>query len=267
MHRAPQTGPSIRAAFAALHTGPDPLLLPNGWDVASVTALARDGHPAVGTTSLGVAAAAGLPDATGATRKATLALVAALRCLLRPQHTAGATSRPGLLLTVDIEAGYGDTPEAVADTVEQLADAGVAGVNIEDGRGDHLDPTAQHAARITAIRDRTPLVFVNARTDTHWLDGPHTPDRHEQALRRAQTYLDAGADGVFVPGLEDDATIERLTTTLAAPLNLLAGTRPVADHARLAVRRLSTGSLLYRTALSAALHQATPCATAHPLDL
>lgn len=230
-------------AFRRLHHGPAPLLLPNAWDVASALALAADGHPAIGTTSLGVAAAAGRADAAGATRAETVAL-------------AGALAGRGILLTVDVESGFSDDPDAVADLVVELADAGAVGVNIEDGRPDGtLAPVEVLAAKVAAVRARTPAVFVNARTDAFWLPG--STDRPlEEALRRAAVYLDAGADGIFVPGALTDAATRSLADGVAAPLNVLAGRHTVAELAGTGVRRISTGSLLYRTALSAAVASA-----------
>lgn len=227
-------------AFHRLHHGPAPLLLPNAWDVASALALAADGHPAIGTTSLGVAAAAGRVDAAGATRAETVALTAAL-------------GGRGFLLTVDVESGFSDDPDAVADLVALLADTGAVGVNIEDGRPDgSLAPAAALAEKITAVRARTPGLFVNARTDAFWLPG--STDRPlEEALQRAAIYRDAGADGIFVPGGLSAAEISTLVDGVTAPLNVLSGRHPLADLARMGVRRISTGSLLFRTALSAAV--------------
>src|SRR5690606_333156 len=123
------------------------------WDAASALAFVAAGFPAVGTTSLGVAAAAGLPDAAGATRTETVALARRLAALPVP-------------LTVDIEAGLGADPAAF---VAELSALGVAGVNIEDGRGSRLAPAREQAGLIAAIKRRTPEMFVNARVDTHWL--------------------------------------------------------------------------------------------------
>src|SRR5262245_6566479 len=120
--------------FAALHRPGDPLILPNAWDVASAAALVRSGFRAIGTTSLGVAAAAGIPDGAGAARAETLALarrLAGIECLL----------------TVDIEGGFSDDPGAVADLATELYELGAAGVNVEDGRADGtLRSAVQHAA-------------------------------------------------------------------------------------------------------------------------
>ncbi len=224
--------------FRSLHYRDQPLVLPNAWDFASAALLATEGFPAIGTTSLGVAAAAGLADGAGVTKTETLAMARRLARLPVP-------------VTVDIEAGFDENPSAVADFVEQLAACGIAGVNLEDGRaGSALAAPGHQADLIAAIKGRTPEMFVNARVDTHWLNLDHG-STHDRVRR----YAAAGADGVFVPGLSDPARIERIVAATDLPVNILySATGPtIATLAELGVRRVSTGSLLYRAALSAAV--------------
>lgn len=193
------------AAFHALHRPGRPLLLPNAWDYASAAALAAGGHPAIGTTSLGVAAANGKPDAVGATRAENLQLARRLRSL-------------PVLLTVDVEGGFSDDPTAVAEYVAELAGVGVVGVNLEDGRPDGtLAAPEVTAAKIAAVTAAVPELFVNARTDAWWLG---VPDPLEQALDRARTYRQAGAHGVFAPGAPDDL-VGLLAAEVGVPLNVL----------------------------------------------
>ncbi|MFC8343897.1 isocitrate lyase/phosphoenolpyruvate mutase family protein [Streptomyces sp. NPDC057280] len=227
--------------FAALHHADTPLLLPNAWDHASAMALAGRGFSAVGTTSLGVAAAAGLPDGASATRDETMRLASAL-------------GTESFLLSVDAEDGFSDDPDEVASFAVELAAAGAVGINLEDGLG----PAGLHAAKIAAVKSAAPDLFVNARTDTYWLgegDG-------EETLRRLDAYQQAGADGVFVPGVADPAAIGALVERLDVPLNILySPTGPtVPQLAALGVRRVSLGSLPYRRALGAMLETVTAVA-------
>ncbi|MFD3613734.1 isocitrate lyase/phosphoenolpyruvate mutase family protein [Streptomyces sp. NPDC058676] len=222
-------------AFADLHHRPEePLLLPNAWDHASATALAGQGFRAIGTTSLAVAAAVGLPDGSPATREHTLRLALTLG------------TQP-FLLSVDAADGFSDDPERVAELARELSVVGAAGINLEDGLG----PVTLHARKIAAVKSAAPDLFVNARTDTYWLgDG----DLSETSAR-LDAYQQAGADGVFVPGLTDPVHIAALVKRLAVPLNILySPTGPTVPHLTdLGVRRVSLGSLLYRRALGAAL--------------
>ncbi|MFE1027353.1 isocitrate lyase/phosphoenolpyruvate mutase family protein [Streptomyces sp. NPDC058818] len=235
-------------AFADLHRAGEPLLLPCAWDHASAFALAAQGFRAVGTTSLGVAAAGGLPDGASATRDETLRLALALG------------SGP-FLLSVDAEDGFSDDPDEVGEFARQLAAVGAVGVNLEDTLG----PAGRHAAKIAAVRSAAPGLFVNARTDTYWLgdlDGDGE-SRVAETMRRLDAYREAGADGVFVPGLTDPGRIAALVAHFDVPLNILySPTGPALPHlADLGVGRVSLGSLLYRRALGAALEAAADIGT------
>ncbi|MBF8185862.1 isocitrate lyase/phosphoenolpyruvate mutase family protein [Nonomuraea sp. K274] len=219
-------------SFRDLHRPGDPLLLPNAWDYGSAAVLAAHGFAAIGTTSLGVAAAYGKPDAAGATRAETIELAETIREL-------------GVMVTVDIEGGFSDDPAEVSDLVAGLAALGVAGVNLEDGRPDGtLRPIELHQRIIEAAGGHG--VFVNARTDTCWLGTGDT-------LARVRAY--GHADGVFVPGLNDLGEIARVVATTPLPLNVLyQPDGPTLDQlAGAGVARVSTGSLLYRAALQGAL--------------
>ncbi|WP_328328716.1 MULTISPECIES: isocitrate lyase/PEP mutase family protein [unclassified Streptomyces] len=229
--------------FRALHqpTAEGPLVLPNAWDHASAAALAEAGFRAIGTTSLGVAAAAGKPDATGDARAETVQLALGL-------------VRLDALISVDIEGGFSTDPAEVGRFAAELAYAGVVGVNIEDGRTDGtLADQDRQCEVIRAVKDAAPQLFVNARTDTYWLPG-HT----EETARRADAYQRAGADGLFVPGLQDGHAISALIRDLAVPLNILVspGGPSAEGLAALGVRRISCGSLLFRAALHAAVNTA-----------
>ena len=237
-------------AFRQLHAPGSMLLLPNAWDHASGAALAAEGFPAIGTTSLGVAAANGLPDGQGAARAETVALT---RLLVRLP----------VLVSVDVEAGFSADPNEVAALTAELAAIGAVGINLEDGRADGTlaDPGRQ-ADLIAAAKSGAPDLFLNARIDAFW---------HNQAgsetLSRAARYLEAGADGIFVPGLTDEHLVRELVSTMAAPLNLLYQPHwhPVDRLAELGVRRVSTGSLLFRAALGTAITTARAIRANRPI--
>src|SRR3954447_16133266 len=221
------------SAFADLHQPGDPLVLPNAWDHASAAALAQAGFPAIGTTSLGVAANLGLRDGAAETAEATIALARRITHLPVP-------------ITMDIENGFSHDPAEVAAFVDRLGP--VAGVNLEDQLGEphHF---AQVLVAVTAHE-----VFINARIDTYWLGEGGV----QSTLERAREYVAAGADGIFVPGVKEPGEIAALADALPVPLNVLfLPGMSVPELAQLGVARISTGSLLYRVALGAALAAAT----------
>jgi 2-methylisocitrate lyase-like PEP mutase family enzyme len=229
-------------SFKDLHRPGDPLVLPNAWDVVTAASLAGAGFPAIGTTSLGVAAAAGKHDATADTWPETRALARRL-------------ARLDCHVTVDFEHGFSDDPQEVAERVHELGP--VSGLNLEDRHGD----PALHARKLAAVKAAHPHLFVNARTDTHWLRDGELAD----ALDRARRYVAAGADGVFVPGLPHD-DIEAFVARVDAPLNVLftPGT-PITELARRGAARISTGSYLFRATLAALVQDATAIRAGEPL--
>jgi 2-methylisocitrate lyase-like PEP mutase family enzyme len=221
-------------SFRELHFAEVPFLLPNAWDVSSALAFVTEGFPAIGTTSLGIAGGLGMPDGTRSIREATLQLAQRLRRLQVP-------------LNVDVEDGFSDNPTEVANFVREL---GCAGVNIEDGLPDGLADIEVNSAKIAAIKGLAPDVFVNARVDTYWTGTDATV---KDSLYRAHAYLAAGADGIFVPGDLALDQIRSLADQISAPLNVLASTAlTVGQLHRAGAQRISTGSLLYRTAIDAA---------------
>ena len=213
------------AYFRSLHTPGTPLVLANAWDVASARIAEAAGSRAVATTSAGVAWSLGAPDGDAIDRDAAVAAIG---------RVTAAVSVP---VTADIESGFGRTPDDVAETIRAVLAAGAVGVNIEDGARD-ID---EQCARLAAARSAAGgALFLNARLDLY-LRGAGDVD---EAVARAEAYLGAGADGIFLPGVADPATIGTLVAKIAAPVNILAGpgAPPVGELARLGVARVSLGS-------------------------
>jgi 2-methylisocitrate lyase-like PEP mutase family enzyme len=153
-------------------------------------------------------------------------------------------------VSIDLEAGYGDTPEAAAESATKILKAGAIGINIEDGLSEgvrQLVSLEQHAAKIKAVRDAVQKLgihlFINARTDP-FLRKFGSPDEClNEALRRARAYADAGADGIFVPGLTELALIEQFALVTPLPVNIMVtqGVPEILDLARVGVQRVSLG--------------------------
>jgi 2-methylisocitrate lyase-like PEP mutase family enzyme len=233
-------------ALRELHAGPRLLLLPNAWDVVTARLMEAAGFPALATTSAGIAWALGYPDGERISRGEMLAVIRRISTAVRVPVTA------------DVEAGYGSSPAAAAETARGVIAAGAVGLNLEDGTsaGDLLDAEL-HAERIRAVRAagaaaRVPLV-INARTDAFEVKAWDPARRFAEAVRRATAYHAAGADCLFVPHVSDGETIGRLAKELPGPLNVIAGppAPPLGELERLGVRRASLGPRVVQAALGA----------------
>ena len=239
-------------AFRRLHAGPGILVLPNPWDVATARLVEEAGFAAVATTSAGVAWAFGYPDGERISRDEMLEAVGRMAAAVRVPVTA------------DVEAGYGATPEAAADTARGVIAAGAVGLNLEDGTADGgLLDLALHVERIQAARATgasagVPLV-INARTDAFEVKGWDAARRFAEAVRRANAYRVAGADCLFVPHVSDGETIGRLAREIDGPLNVIAGppAPPIRELERLGVRRASLGPRVVQAALGLVRRAAT----------
>ncbi|MBI3710126.1 MAG: isocitrate lyase/phosphoenolpyruvate mutase family protein [Proteobacteria bacterium] len=228
-----------------LHDGPDVLILPNAWDVASARIVEAAGYQALATTSAGVAFALGYPDGEKIGRDEMLAACGRI------------AQRVRVPVSADIEAGYGPKPEDTAETVRRALAAGIVGGNLEDGThasDQPLFPIDLSVARIRAARavgESAGVHFViNARTDSYLVGmrvgrGPDAAS-FDETVRRGRAYREAGADCIFIPGLADRDTIRRLVADIGGPVNILVGAKSptVPELKALGVRRVSVGGML-----------------------
>ena len=214
-------------------------------DLITARVVEEMGAPALATTSAGVANSLGYPDGQRISRGEMLEAV---------QRIARAVLAP---VTADMEAGYANSAESMAETAQQLVETGAVGLNLEDGAENEsrLIDVKLAVEKITAVRETgtatgVPLV-INARTDAYWVKGGNVPDRFAETVRRAQAYRQAGADCIFVPGLRDAAEIARFLKESPGPLNVLggAGALPVPELQKLGVARVSVGGGPARAAL------------------
>jgi 2-methylisocitrate lyase-like PEP mutase family enzyme len=226
-------------ALHGLHRGPGPLVLVNVWDAGSAVVVQRAGARVIATSSAGMAWSLGRADGERMPRDE---FVAACTRICRVARVP---------VTVDIERGFGLSAEEVCSLVRDLIDLGVVGVNIEDGVSPDteqlLPPTTlcERIAMLRTLADRTRVrLFINARTDAYLTPQGSSVNRFETALQRAQLYARFGADGIFVPGMDQLDDIKRFCGAIQLPLNVYAGYAGVPDIQALAdagVRRVSTG--------------------------
>ena len=199
--------------FAALHVPGDPVILYNVWDVGSAQAVVRAGARALATGSHPVADANGWPDGQVVPIDFVLANAARI---------AESTDLP---LTVDFESAYSDDPQAGADNVVRLAEAGAVGCNFEDQviGGEGVHPLKDQCRRIEAIRLAVgPDFFINARTDLYLKKQSHDEALVDEVIERGKAFADVGASGFFVPRLADPRQVERIVKAVPLPLNLIA---------------------------------------------
>ena len=230
-----------------LHYGPSILVLPNAWDTASARIFEQAGFRAIATTSSGVAASLGYPDGQKISRDMLVEVT---------QRITRVVECP---VTVDIEAGYGDTTEEVLQTVKAVIDAGAVGINIEDSTKQQEKSLVDVSLQVqllktiqeTALSKEVPVV-VNARTDVYLLAKGDPGSRFEQAVQRLNAYRQAGADCLFPIGVSDVHAIADLTKAINGPINILAGptTPPIAELAQLGVARVSFASGPMRAVLA-----------------
>ena len=233
--------------FRALHIPGKPLVLFNIWDAGGTKAVAAGGAKAIATGSWSVANANGFADGE------RMPLGLAIDNLRR---IVSATDLP---VTIDLESGYGEAPEIVGKTIGLAIDAGAIGCNLEDSfpANGKLRETVDQAHRIRCARQIADAAnisfFINARTDIFFRRPPeqHNESMVVEAMERARAYADAGADGLFAPGLADITLIARLAAGSPVPLNIMVddGTPPLHKLAEHGVARVSHGPRPYLMAM------------------
>jgi 2-methylisocitrate lyase-like PEP mutase family enzyme len=236
-------------SFRALHVPGNPLILFNVWDAGSAKAVAEAGARALATGSWSVAAAHGYADGE------QLPLDLSLENVRRIVHSSD------LPVSFDIESGYGADAPAVGRTIARAIEAGVVGCNLEDSypESGKLRPLEDALARLRAARAAANAglegFFINARTDVFFQAPPseHTRDMLVSAIERAKAYADAGADGIFVPGLIDLVLIAELVSSSSLPINIMIGegSPSIASLAEAGVARVSHGPGPFRLAMNA----------------
>ena len=247
----PATQDEKAARFRALHDGPDPFVIPNPWDVGSARILAGLGFRALATSSAASACAVGRRDG-GLTRDEALA------------HSRTIVDATDLPVSADLEKGFGDSPEIVADTIRLAAEAGLVGCTIEDATGredrplyDETLAVERIAAAAESVRALRFPFMLTARAHNLMYAAPSL----DATIRRLQAFENAGADVLFAPGLPDLAAVRAVCDAVSKPVNFMVGIKgksfSVRDLAAAGVRRISLATSLYRAAMTGFLSAAT----------
>ncbi len=232
-------------AFRALHERANAFIIPNPWDPGTARLLAYLGFEALATTSAGYAFSAGWQDNTIG-RSEMMAHMAAI---------ASATDLP---VSGDLENGYGDDPETVAETFRLAAAAGLVGGSIEDATGQEAQPIFEikrATERVLAASEAAhslPFPFtVTARAENYL----HGRRNLSETIQRLQSYQQAGADVLYAPGLTSTEDIAEVVRSVDLPVNVIMGLQglncSLAELSDLGVKRVSVGSALSRVALNA----------------
>jgi len=235
------------ARFQKLHEGPGAFIIPNPWDVPSARLLAGLGFQSLATSSAAAAAAAGRKDGE-LTRDEALA---------HARLIAGATDLP---VSADLEKGFGDDPEAVAETVRLAAATGLVGCTIEDSTRNPQAPLydfSRAVERIAAAAEAAralPFPFIlTARAHSFLYANPNL----DETIRRLQAFERAGAGVLFAPGLPDIAAVRAVCQALTKPFNFMVGIKgrsfSVSELEAAGVRRISLATSLYRAAMTGLL--------------
>ena len=235
------------AAFRALHERDGAFIIPNPWDAGTARLLAHLGFEALATTSAGYAFSVGRRD--GAVSRDEMM-----------EHVRAIVSATDLPVSADLEDGFGDDPETVAETFRRAASTGLVGASIEDYTGRPEDPFYEQelaAERVRAAVDvarSLPFPFtVTGRAENYLRGRPDLGD----TIRRLQAYQEAGADVLYAPGLRSREDIVEVVRSVDRPVNVVMGLQGIqlslAELSDIGVKRISVGSALARTALGAFL--------------
>ena len=237
-------------AFRALHERDSAFIIPNPWDIGTARLLAHLGFEALATTSAGYAFSVGQRDNTIG-RDQMMA------------HVAEIVSATELPVSADLENGFGDDSNTVAETIRLAAAAGLVGASIEDATTRPSDPIYDHALAVERVRAAAvvaralPFPFMlTARAENYLVGRPDLDD----TIKRLQAYQAAGADVLYAPGLRTKKDIAAVVSSVKRPVNVIMGLEgahlSLAELSELGVKRVSVGSALSRAALGAFLRAA-----------
>ena len=230
--------------FRELHNGPEAFIIPNPWDIGTAKILAGLGFKALATSSAAAAASIGRKDGELTRHEA----------ITQARSIVDATELP---VSADLEKGFGDSPETVAETVRLAAEAGLVGCTIEDATREPNRPLFDFdlaVERISAAAEAAralPFSFMLTARAHHLM---FEPDSLDETIRRLQAFERAGADVLFAPGLPNIDAVQTVCTSVSKPVNFMVGIRgksfSIPELAACGIRRISLATSLYRAAMS-----------------
>lgn len=237
-------------AFQALHERAGAFIIPNPYDAGTARLLAHLGFEALATTSAGCAFALGQADYT-LTRDQVLT------------HVAEIVAATDLPVSADLEGGFGDDPETVAETFRLAVATGLAGGSIEDATGSQDNPIYERELAVERVRAAAEVTktlsfpfMLTARCENYLVGKPDL----KNTIARLQAYQEAGANVLYAPGLRAKEDIAAVVSSVDRPVNVLMPLQGVgftlAELSELGVKRVSVGSALSRAALGAFLRAA-----------
>jgi len=218
--------------FYQLHQQEKPLIIANAWNVRSAQMIEENGYAAIATSSGAISNSLGYADGEKIPFSELLYIV---------QRIKASTNIP---LSVDLERGYTNDLNELIENIQKLIDIGVVGINLEDVQGEEIYLKKLNAIKNHLIRNNQKL-FINARTDGFLLK---VESPLETTIKRAKLYQNAGADGLFVTGVSDIATIKEIASSTTLPLNVVGTTKlsSIRSLSECGVRRISMAAFLYR---------------------
>src|SRR5438067_1759531 len=236
--------------FRALHKAPEAFVVANVWDGGSARMMAGLGFAALATSSGASAGVLGRRDGR----------VTRDEALTQARVICDATDLP---VSADLEKGFGDAPEIVAETIRLAAEAGLVGCSIEDASGNPEVPifefgqAAERIAAAAAAVRALPFPFTLTGRTENFLRGRADLD---DTIKRLKAYEAAGADALMAPGLPDLDSVRAVCAAVGKPFNFMAGIKgksfTVAALSAAGVKRISLATSLYRAAMTGLLNAA-----------
>lgn len=200
--------------FRKLHDNETPLLLGNVWNVQSALQYEKLGFKALGTSSAAIASDLGYEDGENMPFEDYFFMI---------QRIKSAVKIP---LSVDLEAGYGNSVEEITANISKLYEIGIIGINIEDSivvnsKREITETesfTTQLKAIVESLKKKNIDIFINVRSDVFLLD---LPNKIEESKYRLKQYEMTGVDGIFLPCITNENDIKEIAETIKLPLNVM----------------------------------------------